>query len=158
VCSRPFLSLMTDDDFFDTPLLLTGDLGQGQGQGQQQKQLGSGQGQQLQVRDKGQQEETKMTDVDEKSQSTQLTQPQTGSLLQTFQPGRLMRARVNIEDAGDKYVVTAEMPSFDKQNIKVNVTDDGLLTIKGQSMHATDRRSSVGRRRARQLLCGRNSC
>lgn len=74
-----------EDVFFNTPMLLGG------GQGQQQK-LTSGK----------EQEETKMIDVDEKSaQATQLTQqqPQVGTAMTTFQPDRLLRARVNIEDA-----------------------------------------------------------
>lgn len=97
--------------------------GQGQGLGQQQL--------------KGA-EETKMEETaGGKEQggvgTTQITtqQPQAGTVQRTFQPMQTLRARVNVEDLKDKIVVTAEMPGFDKSNIKVNVSDDGLLSIRG---------------------------
>ena len=35
-----------------------------------------------------------------------------------------------MEDCPDKYAVTAELPGFDKENLKVNVTEDGILQIR----------------------------
>jgi len=113
----PFLGPFSgwDEDFFDMPLMLpSGDIG----------------GQSLLTTGKGT-DDTKMDDVKESGQSQALTQGQ-GTQMATFQPQQFMRARVNIEDAKDKYIVTAEMPGFDKSNVKVNVTDDGLLHIKGE--------------------------
>jgi len=45
---------------------------------------------------------------------------------------RTLSARVNVEDQKDKVVVTAELPGFDKADIKVNVTDDGLLHLSAE--------------------------
>ena len=39
---------------------------------------------------------------------------------------------MNVEDAKDKLVVTAEVPGFDKENLKVNISDDNVLTICGE--------------------------
>jgi len=87
-------------------------------------------------------EEQKMMDVGE-SGTTPSQQGGAGGQLSTqesrvgpqqstFQPGKILQARVNLEELADKYVVTADMPGFDKPNIKLNVSDDGLLTIKGE--------------------------
>jgi len=44
----------------------------------------------------------------------------------------ILRCRVNVEDKKDQYVVTAEVPGFDKQNLHVNISDDNILTISGE--------------------------
>lgn len=38
----------------------------------------------------------------------------------------------SVEEQADKFVVTADVPGFDKQNIKVNVDDNNILTIKAE--------------------------
>jgi HSP20 family protein len=63
---------------------------------------------------------------------TQLQPAQPGHLLRTFQPQQIMKAKCNVEELADKFVVTAEMPGFDKSNVKINVSDDGMLSIKGE--------------------------
>lgn len=65
---------------------------------------------------------------------TQLQQvgAQAGHLQPTFRPQQVVRARVNIEDKEDCYAVTAEMPGFDKENIKVNIDDNNVLHIRGE--------------------------
>jgi HSP20 family molecular chaperone IbpA len=80
-------------------------------------------------------EEQKMEDVGQKEQGGQLqpaAQSGVGTQLQTFQPQAVLRARVNVEEQKDKYLVTADMPGFDKANIHVNVSGDGLLHLKGE--------------------------
>lgn len=74
-------------------------------------------------------EETKM---DESAGPSALTTQQGGQLAQR-QPGALpvLRCRVNIEDAKDQYKITAEVPGFDKENLKVNISDSNVLTIEG---------------------------
>jgi len=44
----------------------------------------------------------------------------------------VLRCRVNIEELKDKYAITAEIPGFDKQNLKVNISDNNVLTISGE--------------------------
>lgn len=84
-------------------------------------------------------DEIKMEDVGQQPQQqqqaggTQLaTRPTGGALTQTFRPDQFLRARVNVEDQKDKFIVTADVPGFDKKNIHVNVSDDGLLHIKAE--------------------------
>lgn len=60
---------------------------------------------------------------------TQLTQRQQQTGLSTFRPDQVLRARVNVEEQKDKFIVTADVPGFDKQNLKVNLGDDGMLHI-----------------------------
>ena len=65
-----------------------------------------------------------------------------GTALQTQQGGQLaaqgplqlpvLRCRVNVEDAQNQFKVTAEVPGFDKENLKVNISDDNVLTITGE--------------------------
>lgn len=114
-----------DEDILDLPMLTAAMGGQPLGGGQQ-------------IGKAGDISETKMEDVGQQpqfsgKQATQLTQkPEAGTLQPTFKPQQIMRARVNVEDAGDKFIVTAELPGFDKQNIKVNVDDNNVLSIKGE--------------------------
>jgi HSP20 family molecular chaperone IbpA len=107
-----------DEDVFDFPML-SSSVG-----GPTQSRLRSGKGQ----------EEVKMEEGgDIKPSGGQLsTRDQTGTAMQTFQPQHVMRARVNIEELKDKFIVTSDMPGFDKQNIKVNLADDGQLHIRGE--------------------------
>jgi HSP20 family protein len=44
----------------------------------------------------------------------------------------VLRCRVNVEDQDKQFVVTAEAPGFDKENLKVNISDDNVLTISGE--------------------------
>ena len=39
---------------------------------------------------------------------------------------------MNVEDQKDQLIVTAEVPGFDKENLKVNISDDNVLTICGE--------------------------
>ncbi|MBQ7242544.1 MAG: Hsp20/alpha crystallin family protein [Firmicutes bacterium] len=39
--------------------------------------------------------------------------------------------RTDIEDAGDRYVLTAELPGYEKEDISVDVSED-MLTIKAE--------------------------
>jgi HSP20 family protein len=65
-----------------------------------------------------------------------------GTAVQTQQGGQLsqqgglqlpvLRCRVNVEDAENQFKVTAEVPGFDKENLKVNISDDNVLTITGE--------------------------
>jgi len=121
----PFMSDWGMDPFsnigwgFDSgmPLLTSGGLGSDVGIGQR-----GGKGL----------EETKM---DESQGGTALsTRPVGGQLQQRVGAGGLpvLRCRVNVEDKPDCYAVTAEVPGFDKENLKVNISDDNLLTISGE--------------------------
>lgn len=40
--------------------------------------------------------------------------------------------RVDISEDKDNFYITAEMPGIPKENIKVNISDDGVLTISGE--------------------------
>lgn len=44
----------------------------------------------------------------------------------------LSPSSVNVEDQKDQLIVTAEVPGFDKENLKVNISDDNVLTICGE--------------------------
>jgi HSP20 family protein len=59
------------------------------------------------------------------TQQNQLVPTQAGQL-------PLVTCKVNVEDKADKYIVTADVPSFDKANLKLNITDDNMLTISGE--------------------------
>lgn len=102
--------------------------------------IGGQQQQQGRIQSSKQAEEQKMQDIASQQGGQQLsTLPQQGTMTQTFAPNQWIRARVNVEEQPDKLIVTADLPGFDKQNIKVNLTDDGRLTIKGeQSKEWTD--------------------
>jgi HSP20 family protein len=73
-------------------------------------------------------EETKM---DESTGGQQLMQQQGGQQVGGLQLPTL-RCRCNVEDLKDKLVVTAEVPGFDKQNLKVHIDDNNILTICGE--------------------------
>ena len=40
--------------------------------------------------------------------------------------------RVDVEERGNNVIVTADMPGMDKGDIRINVTDDGVLEISGE--------------------------
>jgi HSP20 family molecular chaperone IbpA len=112
-----------DEDVLDLPLLTSGrplgDISQQSrrgGKGQEEMKLEEGVGQ---------------PSVGGTQLSTQ-NQPGPGTMMQTFMPQQALRARVNIEEQKDKFIVTSDMPGFDKSNIKVNLADDGLLHIRGE--------------------------
>jgi HSP20 family molecular chaperone IbpA len=44
----------------------------------------------------------------------------------------VLTCKMNVEDTADKYIVTADVPSFDKVNLKLSVTDDNMLTVSGE--------------------------
>jgi HSP20 family molecular chaperone IbpA len=44
----------------------------------------------------------------------------------------VLTCKMNVEDTADKYIVTADVPSFDKANLKLSVTDDNMLTLSGE--------------------------
>lgn len=115
-----------DEDLLDVPLLM-GDVGYGVpsmlgGVGPQAR-LGGGVG--------GGMKDEEMKTA-EGGAGTQLQTRQAGHLQPTFRPDQAVRARVNIEEKDKCYAVTAELPGFDKQNIKVNITDDNVLHIRGE--------------------------
>jgi len=67
------------------------------------------------------------------SSSALTTQPtQIGTRQQGGPQLPVLRCRVNVEDQKDKYLITAEVPGFDKQNLKLNISDDNVLTISGE--------------------------
>jgi len=105
---------MFDEDWMTTPLttapLLTGDVGST--------------GSLLPAGGKGL-EESKM---DESGAGGQLTT--TGGEQRVGLP--TLRCRVNVEDQKDKLVVTAEVPGFDKNNLKVHIDDNNILSISGE--------------------------
>jgi HSP20 family protein len=113
---------MMDLDVYSTPLLTSGTTG-GWDSGQRQGRLQGKQGM----------EENKM---DESSgPSTALSTQQGGGQLSQRQGGLqlpLLRCRVNIEEQKDKYLITAEVPGFDKENLKVNISDNNVMTITGE--------------------------
>jgi len=101
---------------FDTPMLLSSGVTGGGGVGKQA-------------------DESKMSDEQGASAGGQALQTQQGGALQ--QAGGqlqlpLLRCRVNVEDTDKLYKVTAEVPGFDKENLKVNISDDNILTITGE--------------------------
>jgi len=116
----PFFSFGYDPMLMDTPmtppLLTSGGMGMGMGQDMMERGRGVGKGG----------EENKMDDSGTLTtqQSQQLTRP-TGQL-------PVLRCRVNVEDLADKYIVTAEVPAFDKSNLKVHINDNNVLTISGE--------------------------
>jgi HSP20 family protein len=99
-----------DDETFDTPLLMGGS-----GVNVGGKPL----------------DESKVDDAGMKGQ-TQMARHQQQQGLSTFRPSDVVRARVNLEEQKDKYIVTADVPGFDKENLKVNLGDDGLLHISAE--------------------------
>lgn len=50
----------------------------------------------------------------------------TSSMMQRFFNEGLGVPRVDVEDKGDSYVVTADLPDIDKKDIKVNITNDTI--------------------------------
>jgi len=105
---------MMDMDLYTMPLLT--DTGVGQGQ----QLLGKGG------------EDMKM---DESGGGSSALTTQQGGLLTQRQQGLqlpLLRCRVNVEEQKDKYAITAEVPGFDKDNLKVNISDNNVLTITGE--------------------------
>jgi len=68
---------------------------------------------------------------------------------------------VNVEDQKDQLIVTAEVPGFDKENLKVNISDDNVLTICGEQKKEHIEQSkdkkyvSSHRRKARAARIGR---
>jgi len=118
----PFLGMgfdpLMDMDFYSMPLLTSG----GE-QLQGQRQLGG----------KQDEEDAKMDMSRGAGPSSALTTQQGGQLAQRLGLQLpLLRCRVNVEDLNDKYAITAEVPGFDKGNLKVNISDNNVLTITGE--------------------------
>ena len=57
--------------------------------------------------------------------------------------GRLPAFRTDIRDAGDKFILEAELPGFDKGDIKLDVKD-GILTISAQHTENKDEKDDKG--------------
>ena len=51
--------------------------------------------------------------------------------------------RTDIRDAGDRYVLEAELPGFQKEDIKLDLKD-GILTISAQHSESADEKDSKG--------------
>ena len=60
--------------------------------------------------------------------------------------------RTDIRDLGDKFLMEAELPGFDKEDIQLDLKD-GFLTIKARHKEAQDEKDAQGRyiRRERRL-------
>ena len=60
--------------------------------------------------------------------------------------------RTDIRDLGDKFLMAAELPGFDKEDIQLDLTD-GFLTIKAQHKEDQDQKDAQGSyiRRERRL-------
>lgn len=60
--------------------------------------------------------------------------------------------RTDIRDLGDKFLMEAELPGFDKEDIQLDLKD-GFLTIKAQHKEAQDQKDAQGSyiRRERRL-------
>ena len=60
--------------------------------------------------------------------------------------------RTDIRDLGDKFLMEAELPGFDKEDIQLDLKD-GFLTIKAQHKEAQDEKDAQGSyiRRERRL-------
>ena len=60
--------------------------------------------------------------------------------------------RTDIRDLGDKFLMEAELPGFDKEDIQLDLKD-GCLTIKAQHKEAQDQKDAQGSyiRRERRL-------
>lgn len=52
--------------------------------------------------------------------------------------------RTDIKDAGDKYVLEAELPGFQKEDISLDVKD-GILTISAQHNESNDQKDDDGK-------------
>ena len=57
--------------------------------------------------------------------------------------GRLPAFRTDIRDAGDKFVLEAELPGFDKGDIKLDVKD-GILTITAEHSENQEQKDAKG--------------
>ena len=51
--------------------------------------------------------------------------------------------RTDIRDAGDKFILEAELPGFDKGDIKLDVKD-GILTITAEHKESSDQKDEKG--------------
>ena len=66
---------------------------------------------------------------------------------------------MNVEDQKDQLIVTAEVPGFDKENLKVNISDDNVLTICGEQKkehieQSKDKKFVSQQRRGRSARAG----
>ena len=51
--------------------------------------------------------------------------------------------RTDIRDQGDKFLLEAELPGFDKEDIQLELTD-GILTIKAEHKESSDEKNDKG--------------
>lgn len=51
--------------------------------------------------------------------------------------------RTDIEDKGDKYVLSAELPGFDKKDISIDI-DDNMLTVSAEHKEENDQKDDKG--------------
>lgn len=68
------------------------------------------------------------------------------------QPGRMMEGTVlvDVEDRDDEFVVTADLPGFDREEIEVNLRDDTLeLSASRETTEETESGTFVRRERRR---------
>jgi HSP20 family protein len=57
---------------------------------------------------------------------------------------RLRSPRVNVQDAGDKYVLTAEMPGVSKKNLELHIRDNVLEISAKEEMEINEENEEAG--------------
>ena len=57
---------------------------------------------------------------------------------------RLRSPRVNVQDAGDKFVLTAEMPGVSKENLDLNIHDNVLEISARENMEINEENEETG--------------
>ncbi|MDD6022509.1 MAG: Hsp20/alpha crystallin family protein [Acutalibacteraceae bacterium] len=60
-----------------------------------------------------------------------------------FSPHAVEAFKTDIRDLGDKYILEAELPGFDKGDISIDIKD-GLLTIKAEHSESNDKKDKEG--------------
>ncbi|KAG2443791.1 hypothetical protein HXX76_002134 [Chlamydomonas incerta] len=68
----------------------------------------------------------------------QLTAPRGGGLARLLGGGGRLVPVVEVEERENEYVVTAEVPGFDKSEIKVSLSEDGVLTMTGAHAESSE--------------------
>ena len=61
--------------------------------------------------------------------------------------------RTDIRDAGDKFILEAELPGFDKEDIKLDLKD-GILTISAEHSEDKSEKNDKGQYIRRERRCG----
>lgn len=66
-----------------------------------------------------------------------------------FQNGTFGQIRTDIMDEGDKYVLNAELPGFDKNDIQIDIENDFLQIRASKNEETEDKRDNYVRRERR---------